>query len=114
MTQYGNWGYFGSVEIEVEVLSHGTGVEIMIPIEMTQWRAGINFGICYGYEKCEHLGSPPSAIRVAVIRAEGHAVDTSELVMAFVSANALWEALNETPTRRPSLNAAEGTFTLSK
>lgn len=112
--QQGNWGYFGAIEIQAEVLSSGTGVEIAIPVEVTQWQAGIRFGIAYAYEKCPRLGSPPRAVRVSVIRAEGHAVDTTELVMSFVSAHALWEALNEKPVRGPTLNAGEGTFTFPK
>jgi hypothetical protein len=113
-TQHGNWGYFGAVELEAEILSSGTGVEVVIPPEIAEWRAGIRFGIAYAYEKCAGLGSPRNAVRVAVIRAEGHAVDTTELVMAFVSAHALWRALNETPVRTPSLNAAEGIFAFPK
>jgi hypothetical protein len=113
-TQQNNWGYFGTVELEAEVLSSGTGVEVAIPLEIAQWRAGISFGIAYAYEKCARLGSPPRAVRVVVIRGDGHAVDTTELVMAFVSANALWEALNETPVRRPNLNPADGLFVFPK
>src|SRR5262245_11091960 len=104
-TQHGNLGYFGNVELEVEALSNGTGVEIVLPIEVTQWRTGISFGISYAYEKCAHIGRPQRAIRVVVIHAQGHAFDTTELVMAFVSAHALWEALNEKPVRVPSLDA---------
>ena len=113
-TQHGNWAYFGNIELQVELLSHGTGVEIVIPVEVWQWRTGISFGITYAYEKCTQLGRPRCAIRVDVIRADGHAVDTTELVMAFVSAHALWEALNEKPIRLPSLDAAEGIFTFPK
>lgn len=112
--QHGNWGYFGNVELEVELLSSGTGVEISIPEEVLQWQAGIRFGITYAYEKCRSLGSPPRAVRVIVTRAQGHAVDTTEVVMAFSSAHALWKALNETPMWPPKLNIEDGTFTFPK
>jgi hypothetical protein len=56
------------------------------------------------------LGKGNGSLRPVVVRADNHTVDTTELVMAFVSAHALWEVLNETPAHRPSMKAADGVF----
>lgn len=74
--QHGQRGYFGDIQLEVEVLEDGSGVEISIPEDVDHWRHGICFGIAYACEKSRTLRA--KAARVRDIDARGHAVDTTE------------------------------------
>jgi hypothetical protein len=112
--QHENWGYFGYVEMELDVLGPGDDVSVAIPEEVKSWRAGLQFGILYAYERSALLRPERRDVRVRVIQAIGHAVDTTEVVMAFVSAQAFWRALDESPPCGFSLDASRAMFTFPK
>jgi len=98
------------VQLEVEIVDDQASIETSVPDEFARWRHGLAFGIAYACERSVALRR--KAARVRVTDVEWHnPVDTTEIVMAFVAANALWNALGETQAAAPTLNAKTGAFT---
>ena len=107
--QHEQWGYHGEIELEVEVLDEGDEIEISIPEDLREWSRGISFGIAYAYDKSTTLSRRAAHVRVIDVRFHNKR-DTSEMVMAYVAAHAVWKALNEAPTRLPTLDVVEARF----
>jgi hypothetical protein len=51
---------------------------------------------------------------VRVLHIGGHAVDTTNVVIAFVAAQATYKALGVEPTKKPEFDANTGNFTFPK
>ena len=88
--QHGKWGYFGVVRLEVDLDSTFNGVRVEFVDAVTEWRAGVQFGIAYAYEKTAEARRGASGANVKVLEVRGHPVDTTEAVAAFVAANAFF------------------------
>jgi len=108
--QHDNWGYFGAVSIDVEVRLGG-GIEIIFDCDDLQWRAGVGFGLAHAYEKA--FGGRSGAV-VHVTEIRGHDVDTTETVMAYVAANAFFDAVKAEQPAALAMDRSAGVFTFPK
>jgi len=106
----GNHGYYASVVLEVEVSGKRGEHSIEFAEEVGAYRAGLSFGIAYAHEK----SALEQGIRVRVLELRGHVVDTTEVVVAYAAAHALWDALGVTPPRELVLDARAAEFTFPK
>lgn len=114
-TQIGAKGYFGQVTVEAEPLD-GNG-EVIVDFESAtseRWRTGALFGIHYVLDHVAKRKLFPKGGRVRVLQIGGHDVDTNNVVIAFVAAQALYKALGVQPTIRPEFDATSGTFSFPK
>lgn len=72
---------------------------------------GLQFGIAWAYERAVH---PKTRMTVEIVKSRGHVVDTSELVMAFVAAQAFYAAIGMPAPESLTLDPATGVFTFPK
>ncbi len=112
--QVGGKGYYGKVRLECEPLDHPECIIKFDTCCSPEWRIGTEFGIMYGWELFRRSCPEIKGLSVRVLEIRGQFADTTNLVMAFVSANALWKALDWLPPKPPSLDPKTGTFTFSK
>jgi hypothetical protein len=110
--QYEEWGYFATVDIAVDLSGTSSILVEFADAVDEQWRDALKFGIRYAWE---HIGNSCSAgLRVKVEYVEWNPVDTTQLVVAYTAAMALWKALEVAPTRLPYVDAKEGTIAFPK
>ena len=114
-TQIGPRGFFGKVTVEAETIDgDGDVVVDFDPSISDEWKCGASFGIEYVLEHVTTRTLFPKGGRVRVLSIGGHAVDTNNVVIAFVAANALYKALGVQPTKKPEFDKIAGTFTFPK
>ena len=107
--QSGNKGYFGEVELDVERHSPGGAIEVEFDsVGASQWQTGAQFGIDYVLQHSSRRTLFPNGGRIHVSRIEGHLVDTTNAVIAYVAALALIDALGVKPREMPTLDAEKG------
>lgn len=112
--QAGSKGYYGEVRLQVELLDQ-RGCDIQFDTScIEEWRIGVEFGIVYGWELFQRSHPERKGLSVKVLKIKGQFADTTNLVMAFVSANALWKALEWLPPKPPSFDPKTGVFSFSK
>ena len=112
--QVGSKGYYGEVRLAVD-LRDDPGYAIDFDRAcVPEWKVGVEFGIVYGWELFRRNCPGAKGLSVKVLEIKGKPADTSNLVIAFVSANALWKALEWTPPKLPTLDPKTGYFTFSK
>jgi hypothetical protein len=112
--QSGNWGYFGSVTVDVEIIPGSRGLAVDYSGIDNQWRSGLGFGLAYAYEKSVATMRGVPGARARVVEARGHIVDTTETVMAFVAAQAFFHAVEMPPPPGLGLDQAVGQFHFPK
>jgi hypothetical protein len=113
--QVGSKGYFGKVVLEAEPAKQEGEVTIDFdPEQADRWRIGAMFGIDYVLEHIDKRKVFPKGGRVRVHYIGGHEVDTNNVVIAFVAANALLKALSVEPTKRPEFDEETGVFRFPK
>ncbi len=78
-----------------------------------QWKSGASFGNVYIQEHITKRTLFPKSGRVRVANIRGHAVDTNNVVIAFVVTRALVNALGIEPTKKPEFDKEMGTVTFS-
>lgn len=109
--QIGEIGYFGCVGLAVEVTDRD-GLSIEFSDECSEeWKRGIEFGLSYVWE---NLPQQYRGLRVNVTKIEGHAVDSTSVVMAFVATQVLWKALKVHAAVSPYLEDSSGEFCFPK
>jgi hypothetical protein len=114
-TQVGPKGYFGKVTVEAEPTESGGAVTVDFDSSISEkWKSGASFGIEYVLEHISTRTLFPNGGRVRVVSIGGHPVDTNNVVIAFVAANALYKALGVQPTKKPEFDKDTGTFTFPK
>jgi len=114
-TQVGAKGYFGEVTVETEPAEDNGEVTVDFdPSIPQQWKTGASFGIEYVLEHITKRTVFPNGGRVRVLYIRGHAVDTNNVVIAFVAANAMYKALGVSPTKKPEFDKNTGIFTFPK
>ncbi|MGO9923692.1 MAG: hypothetical protein ACLQIB_54435 [Isosphaeraceae bacterium] len=113
--QSGPRGYFGRVSLDVEP-GEGSGPEVVFDRTCApRWQSGVRFGIEYVFEHIPKRKDFPRGMRVHVDCIEGHEVDTSNTLIAYVTANALFQALGiDEPKKRPSLDEDRGLVVFPK
>jgi hypothetical protein len=112
--QSGGKGYYGEVRLATRsVCDRGLVIDFAPGCE-AHWRIGAEFGITYGWELVQFSRSRGNGLVVTVLDIRGQPVDTTNLVVAFVAANALWNALGSAPEHSPSFDATNGRFTFPK
>jgi hypothetical protein len=112
--QVGGKGYYGKVRLGVDTAD---SVGITIHLDETSgndWRVGAEFGIVYGWEIYRRHQPKVKGLSVRVLEITGKVIDTTNLVIAFVAANALWKALVWTPPKPPVFDPKTGFFSFSK
>ena len=85
---------------------------ISIPIEQPSGRFGAHFGIDYVLERIPKRKLFPKGATIHVESIQGHAVDTTNLVIAYAAANALLHALDleASETKKPNFDKEHGLF----
>jgi hypothetical protein len=113
--QIGPRGFFGGVALNVEPCDNDGEVSIEFDEQCPrEWRAGATFGVEYVLENIARHKLFPSGVRVHVNVIKGHAVDTTNVVIAYVSAMALISAIGIEPYKRPDFNQETGSFIFPK
>jgi hypothetical protein len=113
--QVGAIGYFGKVTVESEPEDRdGEVIVDFDPSVPDEWKSGASFGVDYVLEHIATRTHFPNGGRVRVLSIGGHPVDTNNVVIAFVAANALYKALGILPTMKPEFDKNTGTFTFPK
>ncbi|HET6882712.1 MAG TPA: hypothetical protein VFI31_21265 [Pirellulales bacterium] len=111
----GNKGYFGEVELDVERDGDGGAIEVDFdPVAASRWQTGARFGIDYVLEHSPRRTLFPNGGRIHVSRIEGHLVDTTNAVIAYVAALALIDALGVQPREMPTLDVEKGLLVFPK
>lgn len=109
--QIGGRGYYGKVTIEFSAEDcDGKFVVEYDPAVSQDWRKGVASGIAYALEQVTGQGSVPSSGRVRVLSVHGMIVDTTEVVMAYVAATALFKALGVDSVKKPEFDKKTGIF----
>jgi hypothetical protein len=114
-TQIGSKGYFGKVVLEAEAID-GQG-EVTVDFDAAharRWQSGARFGIDYVLEHIAKRKVFPQGGRIIVSYIGGHEVDTTNVVIAFVTAKALLKALNVVSSKEPKFDENTGVFSFAK
>lgn len=107
--QSGKWGYFGEVAVDIDRDGSGGAVEITFdPVHALQWQIGARFGIEYVLEQVSQRELFPNGGKIHVSRIVGHLVDTNNVVIAYVTALAVVDALGIEARKVPELVADQG------
>ena len=108
--QSGSRGYFGRVALDVELDETSGGVQVSFDnTRANRWQNGARFGIEYALEHIPKRKYFPKGATVHVGCIEGHEVDTDNALIAYLAANALFQALGiDEPRKRPNLDEAQG------
>ena len=114
--QSGNKGFFGRVSLQAEPQLNG---EFQVEFDQQnaqRWQSAAQFGVDYFLEHIPKKKLFPTGLRVFISEIDGHEVDTTNLVIAYVTVNALMRALQGQVTlkRQPTLDVAEGTIEFPK
>lgn len=113
--QVGPKGYFGKVTLEAEATENQGAITVNFDeTNAADWQSGAAFGIEYVLEHIAKRELFPNGGRVRVSSIKGHAVDTNNVVIAYVSAMALLKALGVEPSKRPDFNKESGVFVFPK
>ena len=113
--QIGGRGYYGKVTIEFSAEDcDGKFVVEYDPAVSQDWRKGIAFGIAYVLEQMTFQTVAPTGGRVRVLSVHGMIIDTTEVVMAYLAATALINALGVHPAKRPEFDKNTGMFSFPK
>ena len=82
------------------------------PDRAAEWRIGAHFGIDYVLERIPRRKLFPKGATIHVESIQGHAVDTTNVVIAYAAANALLHALDleVSETKVPNFDKEHGLF----
>jgi hypothetical protein len=107
--QSGQKGYFGRVVLQAEPKGDG---EISVEFDeknATRWQSGVRFGIDLVLEHVPKRTVYPKGFRILVSSIEGHDVDTTSSLIAYITARAMFQALGvEQMNNQPSLDMDKG------
>ncbi|OQP57071.1 hypothetical protein A3860_10920 [Niastella vici] len=88
--QIGNYGFYGEIEIEVEITSRYQKVELEFDDELERWQSGVLFGATYFLEHCmSRIG-----LNIRVKEIKYNELDTSNTIVAYLTFKALVSATN--------------------
>ena len=113
--QSGQKGYFGRVVLEAQPKDDG---EITIEFDehrANRWQSGARFGIDYASEHVSKRAVYPKGLKIRVTTIEGHDVDTTTSLIAYITAHAMFQALGvEDAGKMPSVNFDTGLVEFAK
>lgn len=113
--QIGPRGYFGEVALEVETCDCDGAIKVDFdPHRASRWQSAARFGIDYVLEHLPARNFFPNGGRVFVRCIQGHEVDTSNALIAYVAAEAMLQALGADTAKRPGLDEMNGIVTFPK
>jgi hypothetical protein len=113
--QVGQRGFFGRVSLDVEPAEGGHSVQIDFDERASRWQNGVRFAVDYVFEHSPARKSFPHGVRIHVSCIEGHEVDTDTSLIAYVTANALLQALGiDDPKKKPHLDEDRGLVVFPK
>lgn len=113
--QIGQKGYYGQVTVEAQLVDGDGAVDVdFAPTTSERWRSGAAFGIQYVLDHIAKRKLFPKGGVVRVLQIAGHEVDTNNVVIAFVAAQALCKALGVQPTKCPVFDKDTGIFSFPK
>jgi hypothetical protein len=114
--QAGPRGYFGRVTLDVEPAGKTGALVVDFDDDNAgRWQTGARFGIDYVLEHVPKRTYFPQGLKIHVGCIEGHEVDTDNTLIAYVTANALLEALGiAEPRKRPNLDEEKGLVVFPK
>ena len=84
------------------------------PNTSSRWQSGAMFGVSYVLDHVSKRKLFPKGGRFRVLCIGGHDVDTNNVVIAYVAANALYKALGVQPKKQPHFDENTGAFTFPK
>jgi hypothetical protein len=113
--QHDNYGYFAEVSVNVMLERGDAGLRVEFSEGTgSAWRAGASFGLAYAFEKSPMAEVRGKRVVVRVTSIRGHAVDTTEVLIAYASAKAFWQAVGVSPPQEPVLDQAGGSVVFPK
>ena len=115
-TQLGKRGFFGKVVLSVDANGDAGTIKVDFdPDRAGEWQIGAHFGIDYVLERIPRRKLFPKGATIHVESIQGHAVDTTNLVIAYAAANALLHALDleGSETKKPTFDKEHGLFVFS-
>ena len=106
--QIGSKGYYGKVRLGVESVD-----PVCISVDFDamcgqDWRIGTTLRIVYAWDLYRRSHTDTNGLDVRVLEITGKPADSTNLVVAFVAANALWKALEWTPPKPPVFDPKQG------
>lgn len=101
--------------MEIDRHNNRGDIEISFdPVHASEWQVGARFGIEYVLEHTPRRALFPDGGRIHVSRTVGHPVDTNNLVIAYVAALAMVDALGINARDVPELDAERGLIVFPK
>lgn len=105
-------GLFAKVILSASLTDKQNGLNVVCETkDGKQWLSAVNFGIIYAWEQIFHRRKHFKGLTVKIDEITGTIVDTREIAMAYVSAMALWKALEIYPEELPIFDRTTRTFT---
>jgi hypothetical protein len=109
--QEGRRACYAKVTLRVERDARGSGVELDFgPAD--GWKAGLQFGVAWAHERTSTPEGSHATVQVTHFR--GYLVDTTEIVVAYVAAQAFYAAIGQPPPADLHFDVATGRFTFPK
>ena len=110
-TQSGSRGFYGVVTLDVEGPTSDGAVSVEFDRQCAEmWQLGARFGIDYVLERISTRSCFPKGGRIIVRSIVGQPVDTSNLTIAYVAAEALLQALGIQTNKRPNIDLVNGVY----
>jgi hypothetical protein len=113
--QSGQKGYFGRVVLDAQPKDDG---EITVEFDehrANRWQSGVRFGIDYALEHISKRAVYPKGLKIRVTAIEGHDVDTTTSLIAYITAHAMFQALGvEEADKKPCVDFEKGLVEFAK
>ncbi len=111
-TQSGGRGLFAKVVLSAALTNEQKGLNITFEkAEGKHWNSAVNFGVRYAYEQIFNDTGSSRGLVVKIDEIIYSEVDTKEIAVVYVSAMAVWKALNIYPKELPNFDNEKRIFT---
>ena len=113
--QLGRKGYFGRVVLEAQPNDNGQITVEFDKERAGRWQSGARFGIDYVLEHVSQRNLFPGGLNVRVTAIDGHEVDTTTSLIAYITARAMFQALGVEPAgEAPTVDFEKGLVEFAK
>jgi hypothetical protein len=106
--QTGQTAYYALVRLEVKLVSFFQGARVTFADAAGPWKAAIEFGVGYAYDRTERAGPKSLGAEVRVREIGWMVLDSTEVLVAFAAAQAYCRAVGKTPPAGLRLDPATG------